>query len=417
VAGKSSKFLVRLKVFLEGARERGFVRTVLGRLVSAVAALSIWVALLPITILLHLAGYRRLTVITGRIGHLAAEVDCFLKARALGELPTRRWFLLAPRQEVANTHLLDYWRGRVPVISHPGLCLLLGAMSRWLFLRHDVSHYMLRLNETQDIYRINAAWNGRPPILSLVAEDEEWGQEKLREVGLPEDSWFVCVHMREPGFSPADDAEHAHRNGRPEALIPAMEEIVRRGGWCIRMGDASMSRLPLMDGVIDYAHHRLRSGRMDVILCAKARFFLGNSSGLALVSSVFGVPCALANMIPMSALSILPGDLSIHKLLRLDREDRLLAFDEVLGSEIGNYRYARLYANRGITPLENSPEVILDLVKEMLDRLDGMFTESDADMDLQKRFFALMRPGHYSYGAASRVGAMFLRKYRHLFVT
>ena len=409
-----TEFAARARIYLEEHGVAGLVTELARRGLVATLSFFPWALLLPISIPLHVLGFRRVTVIVGRIGHLVTEVDCLLKEEALGILRRRKWLLLAPPSQVANPHLLGYWKQKVRVIENPWFCTVLKAMSRWILMTHDVSHYVLRLNDTQDIYRINSRWDGRAPILRLRDEDRSPETSGLRELGIPKDGWFVCAHVREPGFSPGDDTAHAHRNGRPEAVIPAMQEIVRRGGFCVRMGDPSVSRLPPMPGVIDYAHHPLRSARMDIVLCASTRFFLGNSSGLALVSSVFGVPCALVNMIPSSALSVLPNDLSIPKLLRFDRESRLLRFDEILGSPIADFRYAKLYSDAGITPVENSPEEILALVREMLDRLEGKHEESEEDQDLQRRFMGLLRPGHYSYGAASRVGAAFLRKYQHL---
>lgn len=175
--------------------------------------------------------------------------------------------------------------------------------------------------------------------------------------------------------------------------------------------------MPGLPRVIDYAHLPVRSERMDVFLCAKARFFLGNSSGISFVCAVFGVPVAFANMIPMSTLGMRPVDISIPKLLRRRGEQQPMRFAEVLGSSLGNYRFARLYDEAGIEVIENSPDDILDLVREMLDRLDGTYRESDKDGELQERFMRLLEPRHYGFGAASRVGATFLRKYRHLLMS
>lgn len=405
---------IRLKIFLEGARRRGLVSTVLGRLISALVQFVIWLALLPVTVVLHGLGYRRVTVLTGRIGHLAAEVDCFLKARALGELPPRKWFLLAPAGRISNTHLMSYWRKHLPVVSNSLACFILGAMSRWFFMRYDVRHYVLSLNETQDLYRLNSLWAGRLPLLALSAEDRSWSETTLRELGVPDGKWFVCIHVREPGFSPGDEAAHAHRNGNPLAMLPVVSEVVRRGGWCVRMGDPTMTRLPQIHGLVDYAHHPLRSARFDVVLCARARCFVGNSSGLALVSTAFGVPSVLVNMIPLSALAPLPADLSIHKILRSVSDNRLMRFDEILRSPAGDFRYASLYTEAGLVPEENDPEEILSVVCEMLDRIEGKFLETSEDQLLQLRFRELLRPGHYAFGASSRIGTAFLRKYRDL---
>lgn len=361
-------------------------------------------------------GYRRLTVIGERVGHLAAEIDCFLKKRNLGELKVRRYFVAIPIDRVANSHLLFYWAQHLPVISHPRLARLLIAMSSFVLMREDISHYVLRLNETQEIYRVNAEWNRRPPILKLTEEDRMWSQKRFVDLGLKDGAWFVCAHVRSLGFSPNDDKAHAYRNGHIEFMVPAINEIAKRGGWTVRMGDPSMPPLPPCENAIDYAHHSLRSARMDVALAASCRFFLGNSSGISFISTAFGVPCALANMIPCSVLGVLPADLSIPKLLWDERQGRYLTFAEIMGSPVSNYRYTDLYEQSGIRVDENSPEDLVDLVSEMLDRLDGVNERTEQDRVLQEHFRSLLRPGHYSYGSVANVATAFLKRYKQLLV-
>lgn len=408
-----AQFTARLGVRIDRALHEGLWRTTL-QCAEFVAVTLCWFLLLPLTLVLHLAGFRRLTVLVGRIGHLAAEPDSFLKARALGMVAPGRYFMLAPRHAVANTTMLDCWRTRIAVVGQPLACWVLGAMSRWLLMKHDMSRYVLKLDASQDIYRINADWAGRPPLLAVSAADRTWSDGQFAGLGLPHGAWFVCVHVREPGFSPADEAAHSYRNSDPRALRAAMAEIVRRGGWCVRMGDPTMTVLEPMPGVIDYAHHRLRCGRLDVLLCARARFFLGNTSGLTLVSSVFGVPSALANLVPLSVQAFLPSDLGIPKLVRDVRTGHVLPFAELLGSAMGDFRYTRLYLDAGIEAVENTPEEILELTVEMLERTAGTYAAMPEDEALQRRFMALLRPGHYAYGTAARVGAAFLRRHAHL---
>jgi putative glycosyltransferase (TIGR04372 family) len=348
---------------------------------------------------------------------MSIELDSFLKERALGSLPARRWFVTAPLRSTANRHFMGYWAQEVPVVTDNTLCALLGVMSKWYFMKQDVSHYTLSLSGSHRMYPINAAWSPRPPVLCLRSEDEAHGREVLGRLGVPPDAWFVGFHAREPGYSPADEPIHAHRNGSPQALVPALSEIARRGGWCIRMGSPTGAPSPALPRVIDYARSPVRSERMDVFLCARARFFLGNTSGISFVSSTFGVPVAFANMIPMSTLGMLPRDISIVKLLRRRESPKPMRFDEVLGGPAGNFRFATLYDEAGIEVVENSPDEILELVREMLDRLDGTCRDADGDQELQERFMRLLQPRHYSYGAASRIGAAFLRKYQYLLPT
>jgi len=363
---------------------------------------------------LHLAGFRRLTVFTERIGHLAIEPDCLLKEQALGLLPRRRWFVLAPPGHVANPHLLGYWRPLIRVHENRALCFLLAGMSSFRLMRYEASTCLRWQRTPHSAYRIYSLWGNRTPLLRLTPADMQWGEEALRRLGVPANAWFVCVHVREGGFSPADEELHSHRNGSIEATIPAMKEVASQGGWVIRIGDRSMTPLPTLPQVIDYAHHPMKSDRLDVIVCARARFILGNTSGVSLVGSVFGVPCAIANMIPTATLWYGPRDICIPKLLWSETLARHLRFDEVLRSPVAWYRQARMYSDAGLRVDENSPEDLAEFVAEMLQRLTDAEVASPDDRHRVEQFRSCFPSNHSAADSCARVGSRFLRKYSHL---
>ncbi|MFH0986167.1 MAG: TIGR04372 family glycosyltransferase [Candidatus Omnitrophota bacterium] len=394
-------------------KEHGFVWFLSG-LFRRCGIELLWLFSLPFALLGHLLGFRRLYAQTWHIGHLAADIDTFLKEDRLGLLSKRRRFIIASAKLVANQHLLKYWHEWVPIVSDPVKVFALELLSRRWVMREDLSRYVSGYFGTQDIYRINRLWGERKPILQLSEDDRIWGRDELRRLGLKEGQWFVCVHVREGSYIPKNEVIQAHRNGNILNTIPAMQEIVRRGGLCIRMGDSGMTRLPSIPGVVDYAHSPQKSDRLDIVLCALARFFVGNTSGLSLVSTVFGVPVAQANMIPMETLGVRPCDLSIPKLLWSESLERRLCFDEILNSKAGGYFFTHQYQQAGIRVDENAPEDILDLVTEMLDRLEGRFIESEEDAKLSVAYRALFKPGHYSYGSMARICCGFLRRHRTL---
>ncbi|MFM9970238.1 MAG: TIGR04372 family glycosyltransferase [Burkholderiales bacterium] len=378
-----------------------------------------WTTLLPATLVVHLLGYRRLPVFTHRIGHLAAEPDCFLKKVRLGQIKgdEKKYFLLAPPAKVANRCLLGYWRNHFAIVSNPVLCLILEIMSYGFLLRNEVSSYVLSIGDSAEYFSINSDWGTRPPVLQFEASEKSKMELALRRLGMPDHAWFVCVHAREGGYSPTDEAVHSYRNMDIDTYVPGMLEIVRRGGWCIRMGDPSMKRLPPMHGVIDYAHDPIRSPELDVFFCAQCRFFLGNTSGLFILSSIFGVPAALANMVPFASMGFCRDDLSIPKLIRSKYDQRLLTIDEILGTPVANYRIGGEFEKSGLELLENTAEDILGLVVEMLDRLEGK-KNLDANMrSAQSRFRSKLRYGDYCYGASSNIAARFLASHREVFAS
>ena len=89
----------------------------------------------------------------------------------------------------------------------------------------------------------------------------------------------------------------------------AIEAITSIGGWVIRMGDNSMSKLPKMTRVIDYANSSIKNNRTDIILCSKCKFFIGTSSGLYTVAKAFGRPILQTNYPCLSSMYLTKKDL------------------------------------------------------------------------------------------------------------
>jgi putative glycosyltransferase (TIGR04372 family) len=353
-----------------------------------------------------------------RIGHVALELDSFIKDVKLQELKIKP-VLPISRHKIPNPALVEYWRNYFYVIQNHTLVKWLRPFGFFRPLNRYTAIYAVAINETCRSYEVNAKWEGRPPLLTLSTIDRERGEAALARLGLPRGAWFACIHSRESGYSGPNERWHnergqAYRNSDIADYQLAMQAIVERGGWCIRVGDPSMKPLPPMERVIDYAHSPEKADWLDVFLCASCRLFIGNSSGLAIVAGVFGVPCALANQAPPAvAYSHFNQDISIPKLVRRVSGD-VLNFPEIFSSPIANYRYTELMEAENLAFIDNSAEEIRDLTIEMLDRIEGVAQYTEEDERLQARFKSLLRLGHYSYGARSRLGRDFLRKYAHL---
>jgi len=346
------------------------------------------------------------------IGHLCVEMDCYIKEGLLGLRPKYNTILIAPLENVSNVHLLKYWKKYFKVIYSPLLCFLLKPLAKNPFTGYQTFRFAFSIKGAY-YPQIQRMYHGRPALLSLTEDDYKFGWASLRKIGIPEGAWFVCVHCREDGY--LGDVNQSLRNADIGNYLLAIEVIVKRGGWVIRMGDSSMKPLPVMGRVIDYAHMNIKSEQMDVFLCASCRFFLGSHSGLYHLANVFGISAATANHVNLiGTLTYGTGDIGIPKLIWSKKLNRYLNFKEILELSAGNLTFDHLFVQAGLQPMENSPEDIKELVVEMLEKTEGEAVYSAEDELLQKRFKALMNPDHYSFGAISRVGRDFLRKYNSL---
>jgi putative glycosyltransferase (TIGR04372 family) len=320
--------------------------------------------------------------------------------------------MLAHPGKVANAHLLSYWRGsgHIKVIRLGWLCVILEALARNRLTGYSTYRFAFSPNSAH-FPGIQKKFSGHPPLLTLTEDDLKRGWAALYDLGMKKDDWFVCVHCREDGFS--DKVDYHYRNADIRNYFSAMDAIVQRGGWVIRMGDRAMKPLPSMKQVIDYAHLGIKSEWMDIFLCGAAKFFLGSHSGLCNLADIFGVPVVVTNSAHMAG--VLPygvKDIGIPKLTWSVKENRYLHFKEVL--PLSHNRICQLFESSQLRLVENSPEDIKSLTEEMFDRIEGKFNYTREDEELQEHFKSLMNPGHFSFGSVSRIGRDFLRKYSSL---
>jgi putative glycosyltransferase (TIGR04372 family) len=299
---------------------------------------------------------------------------------------------------VTNRVAYDFLR---PLQRFPWLCI-------------DLADVVIRTEKTAQYQQIVELWGERSPIFRLPGEILDKGQQILRGWGIPEGAWFVPVHARDSIYSPSDEYVHRYRNCDIANFSKAVDAIIARGGWCIRMGEKGTPSLSEREGLVNYPDTPFKSDWMDLFLCNQARFFLGNTSGLKLVATISGVPCAAANIAPYEAIyGFLPSDISIPKLLRF-KDGTTPRFEEIFDSDLSKCHWAWRFEEAGITFIENTPEEIAELASEMLDVLDRNPHRTPEDEALQHAFRALMKPWHYTFGTRSRIGKVFLRDNAHL---
>lgn len=355
-----------------------------------------------------LLGIRALDVYLERIGEIGESLELWVEMGALGMRPRYRAFLVAPPERVANRSYLEYWRPHVRIVDS-GLALRLLRTAAWSpHLSYSPGGDGDRERVWVDVHR---RWEleGRPPLLRLNADHEARGRARLRDFGLPDDAWFVTLHVREAGYlAETADSHRWFRNAEVDTYLPAVRRIVERGGWVVRLGDPTMKPLPPLEHVVDYAHHELRSDWMDVFLAGACRFILGTTSGMYVVAHTFGVPVAVANFVPPGAIAKSSHDVFIPKLYRRVEDGRFLSFAETLEPELAFEYDGRRLSEYGLEVVDNEADEIEGLADEMVER-----RYSDEDEELQSRYKALLQR-YYVDGGVARVGRDFLRKHADL---
>ena len=215
-------------------------------------------------------------------------------------------------------------------------------------------------------------WEKSDNIFSIVIPGENESYQEIKSSLFPGDSqpWFVCLHVRESGYR-NDAGRREYRNNRIENYLPLIEEIVNRGGYVVRMGDRSMTKLPVIEKVIDYPFHKLKNPKNDLILIKNCRFYIGNQSGIWDIANLFSKPTITTDMNQwVHAFPVKYGDLGIYKNIYDSKLNRVLSFDEVMNSGWAAMTLTEDMSDRYST-IDNSPEQLKLLIVEYFEWLNN----------------------------------------------
>ena len=205
--------------------------------------------------------------------------------------------------------------------------------------------------------------NTKLPVY-LRSQKKAVAERERARLGLPNDAWFFCLHVRESGFHNDSMTE---RNATISNYTEAIKEVTARGGWVVRMGDPSMTKLPPMERVIDYPFTPSKSTLMDIYLISECRAYIGMASGIFDVARLFQRPIILTNLAtwfhpyPPSI-----GDVGILKHVYSKSRQKFLSVREWMGEPFEAVSYFALGDDYVL--YENSPEELRATVQEFFDR-------------------------------------------------
>jgi len=381
-----------------------------------VTSILIYIIYLAPSIILNLFNVKFINLYYQAIGHLISDTDTHIKKKQLNLIPNDRSVLLINSKKVANKYLLKYLRKYFTVIENPLLLFILKPFLNSRIIGVDIEHYSSAINKTAAISEVNSLWSMAKldPLFFPFESDISRGDQALNKLGVPNNNWFVCLHVRSSGFSICEDL-HLYRNSDFDSYIPAIKYIISLGGYCIRMGDSSMPIAPKIDGLIDYAHSDLKDDWLDLYISSQCKFFIGTGSGASSMPFMFGVPILSVNVAPLSNVPQFGSrDITIPKLYKYLSDNDFIGFKSIFSSEMSNFRYNDLFEKNEILVINNTSDEIKDAVIEMYLRLLNQWVTKKEDDELQERFISLLQEGHYSYKTSAKIGISFLRKYKDL---
>lgn len=378
--------------------------------------LTVWA--LPIVLLVRIL--RPIIVIrfgllrSERIGHFAANTELYLCKRDLDKKNGKNLDVFYCSPSICNKQLRKMWGRLLWIFSFSRRIDQLnrkfpGSEKHIIPVTWDIDTHNLLVRTHSHLY--------------FTHEEEKIGSYALQKLGILKNVEFVCFYARDLAYLNSVFCDknwdyHDYRDSDISNYVIAAEEMARRGYYSIRMGAVAKDALGVANPkIIDYAKN-YRSDFLDIFLSAKCKFFLCSTGGINAVPRIFRRPIAYVNFIPLGIKHLLtcaPGGLFIPKKLWSKERHCFLTLSEILELGVDNFFTTSQYEKIGVEIMENTPEEICALAKEMDDRLSKKWLTTAEDEELQHNFWMLFKdPENPNKNFNLRVGTEFLRKNRYL---
>jgi len=376
----------------------------------------IWIFFVPVAIVLHLSGVRILNVNTSAIGHLAGEVDAVLKAIEIGLIPKYHYILVRGRGGIANKALWNIWRLKLLSVENPFLSFFLRSVSRHYLVKFDVECFQQADTGDCKYYNVINEYPGSKLTNLIIPEHiSQIGSKYLKRNGYASDTPFVCFHSRDGGYRPSVEFAHLHRNFKFKDFSEAISFCTKLGYICIRMGE-SLDLIDIhYDGLIEYAGSRDKCDELDLFFCANAKLFVGSSSGLFMLAAIFGTPCALTNFIPLTAGAFVPSDMTIYKKYADEKGNRL-TFNKIFDLGLQGERIAYNFDRKGVAIIDNTPNEILDLIRDRLALSEYTMKELEVINGAYSQYRQRFNKYDYNYEMQSKIAPSFILNNLDLFL-
>ena len=311
---------------------------------------------------------------SNKIGEIAQQIYC---VRNLCKLQNSPLTILIPdnngTQYIANPTVFETALRGLDVVHLP-IKNFMEQVKSYLAGIKEKYHYLLPFRP--DLLRSQLLLNfaGKEPVycFSLSEQEREQGLTVRGKMNIPRDAQTVTLHIREPGYFKTPPNAQGFLNANPENYRPAIEYLIEKGFYIIRLGDKTMSRMPEHPQIIDTPFHPDYHPIVEPYFCSESKFHFGMPSGPYELARAFHTPVLCVNgHLQNSQLSNKKG-MHVYKKYYSQHLRRYLTYEEIQLSHIPNFVSADEFRASGIELIENTPQELLASAREMVARLDGV---------------------------------------------
>lgn len=375
---------------------------------------------------------------TGRIGHLACEIEPLLRLNQNNEEDCLYLFI-SNTSTIANTYLYDLLKSYSNIIENQfwfnfyKTRPMLLEQSFFAEYPYDVNNTIRGINpvevSSQGSKNLINIYQSCPSVVTIPLQDVDFGWHLLSELGIKKTDKIVCLHLRDNDYLASkhpkhDFSYHDYRDTKIESYSLAVRYLINHGYKVIRIGAKSNQCLSSKNftNYFDFCMDRNEKyGEfLDVFLLSICDFFIATTSGPLSVAAIFDTPTITVNSAPYFPGFGRNSRFIPKRLLQNGEEVNML--DVCAGKTlspsdlkplISTFNSGGLSEN-GFEYVNNTEDDIHDAVKEFSLQIKNRELKDDLTQ-LQKQYVEFLPENYVFKSCQSVVSDSFLKKYPEIF--
>ena len=311
-----------------------------------------------------------------RIGEAVDQTACVSHLHKLGKIGNKLVLCIPPQIKIANKAILPYLGDVFEIVTE------ISSLQELSSVIHLAPYDTMYPYYSSKIFGHNNGFLKKifPELeknkievkpFKLKEETTAKAQPILRKkFGLESNDKFAVFHLREEGYF--DRPHHAFRNRSVSAYLPAIKWLISQGLKVVRIGNASMTKIDKITGLIDLTQHELPD-EVDIQLLAEADFYFGSSSGPFSVADQFGTPTLIFDELPYSVRTNSIAHLMKFSHKKTGKIQTVSQINNLMGLDTNA---PKPYLLQGLEPIVLDATEILCVTKEMVGNLPKLTPNS-----------------------------------------
>ncbi len=330
-------------------------------------------------------------LLTNRYGHLVLNPEIYLLEKKKEEEKSKKYldFFYESRHGICNKELLNLWKRKILIFPR-NILEPIDILLKKIYSTNNI-HTVSGFNDK--VRDINCYFDNQEPSFILSQEQEKYCFDILLKNGIDiKKIRYVCLFNRDDAYlnsfkKKKDWYYLSHHNYKINKFTLAANSLTERDVYVFRMGAKVEGKFGQGNSkIIDYANSNFRSELMDIFLATKCLFAISCGTGSSHIAIMYRKPILDLNANLHHLMTFMKDSLLLAKHYYSKDKKRNLTLNEILQYEETSIRHRHNLDKYKIDIIDCTEIEIKDATIELLDRIDGIYKETEDVRNLQNKY-------------------------------